>query len=140
MDRCSLSLLIALPALSLTLSSCNLGEDRDIVVTTTPLGADVYLNERYAGSTPVAKKVSNRKQLDIYIDKDGYFPVEKTVIPEKSFWGWLLWDRVDDKSLSLPEDTFIFNLEKMPQGTAKKVRFTSPPQKTPSYSAPRSIQ
>lgn len=130
------SFLLGICALATGLTSCGLTEFRDVVVTTSPQGADVYLNDRYAGKSPTAQKVPNRKQLDIYIDKDGYYPIEKTIIPEASFWGWLLWDRVEDKSLSLPEDTFEFRLEKMPDGVKKKPR----PRRTqpaPEHSIPR---
>lgn len=132
MRRLTLSLLLSLITLAV-LSSCNLSEQRNVVVSTYPEGAKVYLNDRFAGETPVSRTVANREQLDIYVDKKGYYPIEKTIIPTESFWGWLLWARVDNKSLSLPEDTFVYTLEKLPKGVTPKPRARAPkPAKYPS--------
>ncbi len=107
---------------ALLIVSCSLGEDRQVLVSSSPAGAETYLNGKYAGLTPVVQEVANRKPLQIYIDKPGYYPIDQVIMPHESFWGTVLWWGVDDKALSLPEENFVYTLEKMPPGAVKPAR------------------
>lgn len=103
-------------------TSCHLTEYREIEVTSTPTGANAVINGDYLGATPVTVEVPNRKTLSIFLDKDGYYPVEKEIKTEKSFWGTVLWSGVDDKAYSLPEDKFHYDMTPLEPGAIKPLR------------------
>lgn len=98
------------------------------MVTSTPSGATAYINEQYAGETPVVREVPNRKRLTIYLDKDGYMPVDKKIHPIEGFWGWVLWGGMNDKGLALPKDNFHYELDQMQPGERKPVKTFTPPR------------
>lgn len=121
-------------------AACSLGEKRDILITTTPSKAKIYLDQHYVGDAPIVKTVNNRKNLEIYIDKDGYYPIDTEVIPECAFWGWVLWGPSNKKGLSLPQEDFAFKLVPLPKGITPKKKVMNPKKASQPANSPFSLK
>ena len=71
--------------LSFLLTSCATlinGKTQEVVINSSPAGADVTINNEYVGITPLDAKVVRKYDFDIILTKDGYVSVNKTYSKE----------------------------------------------------------
>ncbi|MEL7238224.1 MAG: PEGA domain-containing protein [Planctomycetota bacterium] len=82
--------------LSLFLSSClggcativSGGATRPVKIKTTPVGAQVYVNDAFEGKTPLVLNLDRASNHRLRIEQEGYPPYERVVSP--GFNGWFL--------------------------------------------------
>jgi hypothetical protein len=66
------------------------GTRDNMTVITDPAGADVVVNDRKEGPSPVSFTVPSNEDLHIRLSKDGYEP--KKITSQPSFrWGYEVW-------------------------------------------------
>lgn len=82
------SFLLGITALT-SLTSCATimhGTRQSVGISSNPSNASVWLDQTYAGSTPLIIEMSRRKNHIIRIELDGYQPYEATFSKKLSYW------------------------------------------------------
>lgn len=106
-------LLRVLPFLmsAVLLASC--AGTKEFTVRTTPEGADVCINGKEVGKTPLTLEVEQTKSLGIVAHKDGY-ELGTATIPTKSHWFYaLLWTSNDPKAQVIEQNEVTIPLRKI---------------------------
>ncbi|MCC6547763.1 PEGA domain-containing protein [Candidatus Sumerlaeota bacterium] len=77
---------ILVPAMLMYSTSCSLVSARTqrLTVSSTPDGAEVFVNGELVGTTPVQTKINRRDDSNIMIRKEGYKTITKTTSRELS--------------------------------------------------------
>jgi hypothetical protein len=63
------------------------GEDQAVRVSSTPKGADVFINDELVGKTPMSIRLPRKDDHHVRIEKVGYQPYEKEL--HSGMNGWL---------------------------------------------------
>lgn len=88
---------LALSACSLcVLSGCS---SRTITVTSTPVGASVWINDQAVGRTPVTADFTYFGTYDVRVELDGYVPVSE---PRSADAPWWEWPGLDAIAIAIP--------------------------------------
>lgn len=64
------------------------GMHQDLAVTSMPGGSRVSIDGAPAGTTPVVVPVRRSHSHVVKVERDGYLPVEASVVPVTSTWEW----------------------------------------------------
>lgn len=103
--------LSGLSAVLLLLVSC-VGT-KDFTVITTPEGADISINGKPVGKSPVTTEIAQDKTLGIVAHKAGYEVASETIAPVKSRFLSFIWTESDPKAKYIEEDSVIILLKKI---------------------------
>lgn len=94
------------------LASC--AGTQKFTIRTAPSGADVSINGKYVGKSPLTLEVEQTKTLGIVAHKDGY-ELGSATVPTKSHWLLaLLWTQNDPKAQVLTKDSVHIDMKKIP--------------------------
>ncbi len=96
----------------LLLSSC-MGT-KDLKITSAPEGANVRINGKPVGVTPLTTEIAQDKDLGIVVQKPGYEASSRTLKTKNSFWLSLIWAKNDPKAQYIDEDEVYFVLRPIP--------------------------
>ena len=97
---------------ALLLAACS--QPTDFTVLSNPHGAEITINGKPVGITPVVTKVAQDKNLAIVAYKPGYQSASKTIPTKTNWWRTLLWTKHDPKAQYLEETSVTFNLSPIP--------------------------
>ena len=87
----SRKLLCALLAIAVLAASCATiihGTTQEIGISSVPADAQVTVDGRTVGNTPVIADLSRKNQHLVTIELDGYMPYETTIMKSASGWVW----------------------------------------------------
>lgn len=104
--------LLAASSCAAFLVSCAGVQTSTILIRTTPAGAALYVNDSYAGTTPVRVEVPKHKDAGIVARKSGYKTIYRKLTPEKTVGGTIVWGLRDERSGSFRNgESFTIKLE-----------------------------
>ena len=86
---------------------------KSLTILSDPSGANVQVNGRLVGKTPVTTVIDQSKAVDICVEKAGYQCASRALTPEVSTMGAILWTEGDPKSKFIREDSVDFRLKKL---------------------------
>ena len=110
---------------SLLLVSC-VGK-KDLAINTFPEGAEITINGKVVGTTPLVTTVAQDKTLGIVARKPGYQVGVETITPVRSKFLSFIWTENDPKAKYIEEDIVEIPLEKFAEPEAYK------PAQLPKY-------
>lgn len=94
------------------LASC--AGTKNFTIRTAPEGADIAINGKPVGKSPLTLEVEQSKTLGIVAHKDGY-ELGSATVPTKPHWFLaLLWTKNDPKAQVLTEDSVHIDMKKIP--------------------------
>ena len=93
---------------ALLLAACS--QPMDFEVLSNPRGAEITINGRPVGVTPLVTKVGQDKNLAIVAYKPGYQAATKTIPTKTNWWRTLLWTARDPKAQYIDEKSVTFHL------------------------------
>lgn len=99
----------------MTLAACT--GTKDLTITSAPEGANVRINGKPVGVTPVTTEVKQDKDLGIVVQKPGYEVASRTLKTKSNFWLGLIWAQNDPKALYIDEDEVYVVLRPIPSLT-----------------------
>lgn len=103
---------LPLLACCVLLASC--AGTKNFTVRTAPEGADISINGKYVGKSPLTLEVEQTKTLGIVAHKAGY-ELGSATVPTKSHWFLaLLWTKNDPKAQVLTKDSVHIDMKKIP--------------------------
>ncbi len=105
---------------------------KTLTILSDPSGANVQINGRLVGTTPVTTEIDQSKAVDIFVEKAGYQCASRALTPEVSTMGAILWTEGDPKAKFIREDSVNFRLKKL-EATSVPVRPVAP--KVPARTA-----
>lgn len=100
-----------LSVFALLLASC-VGT-KQFTVTTAPEGAEITINGKYVGLSPVTTEISQDKTLGIVAHKNGYEVASETISPVTSKFLSFIWTESDPKSKYIEEDSVYISMKKI---------------------------
>lgn len=104
--------LLPLLACCVLLASC--AGTKTFTVTTAPEGADIAINGKNVGKSPLSLEVEQTKTLGIVAHKDGY-ELGSATVPTKSHWFLsILWTKDDPKAQILTRDSVHIPMKRIP--------------------------
>ncbi len=86
---------------------------KSLTILSDPSGANVQVNGRLVGKTPVTTTIDQSKAVDIFVEKSGYQCASRALTPEVSTMGAILWTEGDPKAKFIREDSVNFSLKKL---------------------------
>lgn len=92
-------------------ASCS--SKKSLTILSDPSGANVQINGRLVGKTPVTTTIDQSKAVDIFVEKSGYQCASRALTPEVSTMGAILWTEGDSKAKFIREDSVNFSLKKL---------------------------
>lgn len=92
----------------LLLAACS--QPMDFEVLSNPRGAEITINGKPVGVTPLVTKVAQDKNLAIVAYKPGYQAATKTIPTKTNWWRTLLWTKHDPKAQYIEEKSVSFQL------------------------------
>lgn len=95
------------------LASC-VSATKEITVRTAPRGAEVAINGKRVGVSPLTVEVEQSKNLSVSAYKPGYQVAEKTLETQTNWWLTLLWTENDPKARFIEEDAVELQMERIP--------------------------
>lgn len=87
---------------------------KDFTVRTAPTGADITINGKYVGKSPLTLEVEQTKTLGIVAHKDGYELGSATVPTKPNWFLSILWTKTDPKAQVLEKDSVHIDMKKIP--------------------------
>lgn len=99
------------PVLTLVLASC-VGT-KEFTISTNPEGADIAINGKFMGKSPVTTEIEQDKTLGIVVHKSGYEVASATISPVSSKFLSFIWTESDPKSKYIEEDSISITLKKL---------------------------
>lgn len=109
---------LPLLACCVLLASC--AGTKNFTIRTAPEGADVSINGKYVGKSPLTLEVEQTKSLGIVAHKDGY-ELGSATVPTKSHWFLaILWTKNDPKAQVLTKDSVHIDMKKIPSAANYK--------------------
>lgn len=94
------------------LASC--AGTKNFTIRTAPEGADIAINGKPVGKSPLTLEVEQSKTLGIVAHKDGY-ELGSATVPTKPHWFLaILWTKTDPKAQVLTQDSVHIPLKKIP--------------------------
>lgn len=110
------------------LTSC--AGTKNFTIRTAPEGADIAINGKHVGKSPLTLEVEQTKTLGIVAHKDGY-ELGTATVPTKSHWFLaLLWTKDDPKAQILTRDSVHISMKKIPSAADFK------PMPLPAFAPP----
>ena len=100
-----------LSAFALLLVSC-VGT-KQFTVNTAPEGAEISINGKYVGNSPVTTEISQDKTLGIVAYKSGYEVTSATITPVTSKLLSFIWTESDPKSKYIEDDSVYISMKKI---------------------------
>ncbi len=122
------TLLVA--AAAVFVASCS--STKNIVVRSSPPGADIVVNGRKVGETPASIPVDEKYPVEFVLEKEGYASAARTLTPEPTTMGRILWTAKDPRANAIRENEVEFSLKKLPAARAPRL----PARATPPAQAP----
>lgn len=119
---------LSLCCCAVLLASC--AGTKTFTVRTSPTGADVVINGKNVGKTPLTLEVKQTKDLGIVTHKDGYELGSATVHTKPNWFLALLWTKTDPKAQVLEQDSVHINMKKIPSAADFK------PEPLPAFAPP----
>lgn len=104
--------LLPLFACCVLLASC--AGTKNFTVRTAPAGADITINGKYVGKSPLSLEVEQTKTLGIVAHKDGYELGSATVPTKPNWFLAILWTKTDPKAQVLEKDSVHIDMKKIP--------------------------
>ena len=98
-------------ALALSLVSC-VGT-KELTITTAPEGADITINGKFVGKSPLTTEIEQDKTLGIVAHKSGYEVASETISPVSSKFLSFIWTKSDPKSKYIEEDSVCISMKKI---------------------------
>lgn len=99
-------------ACCMLLASC--AGTKNLTIRTAPEGADIAINGKSVGKSPLTLEVEQTKTLGIVAHKDGY-ELGSATVPTKPHWFLaLLWTKTDPKAQVLTQDSVHIRMNKIP--------------------------
>lgn len=95
------------------LASCA-SATKEITVNTAPRGAEIAINGKRVGVSPLTVEVAQNKNLSVSAYKPGYQVAEKTLETQTNWWLTLLWTENDPKARFIEEDTVELPMNRIP--------------------------
>lgn len=92
--------------------SCS--SDKKFTVLTSPPGAEIAINGKPVGVSPVTVEIKQDKDLGIVAVKPGYEAASATVPTTSNWWRSLLWTRNDPKAKVIEQDEVQLTMKKIP--------------------------
>jgi PEGA domain len=102
-------------AMALFLAGC--GVQRELVFTSNPTNALVYLNGEELGRTPVQKEFLWYGKYDVIVRKEGYVTAKTTTWVKPPWWQWIPFDFVAELLPVHLRDKQIFTYSLLPAPT-----------------------
>lgn len=93
------------------LASCS--TTKTIYVFSRPEGADILVNGKKVGRTPGGILVDQKYPVEIVLEKPGYATTSRTLTPEPSTMGKILWTSDDPRSNVIRENEVTLRMEKL---------------------------
>lgn len=103
---------------ALVLAACS--QPMNFSITSDPTGAEVTVNGKPVGVTPLVTRVKQDKSLAIVAFKPGYRVASKTVPTKTNWWRTLLWTKHDPKAQYLEESSAHLHLTPVVSSAAYK--------------------
>lgn len=104
--------LLPLLACCVLVASC--AGTKNVTITTAPEGADIAINGKNVGRSPLTLELEQSKTLGIVAHKDGY-ELGTATVPTKAHWFLaLLWTKDDPKAQLLTQDAVHIPMKKIP--------------------------
>lgn len=97
---------------AMTLSACT--GTKELTITSAPEGANVRINGKPVGVTPLTTEIKQDKDLGIVVQKPGYEVASRTLKTKNNFWLGLIWAQNDPKALYIDEDEVYVVLRPIP--------------------------
>lgn len=94
------------------LASC--AGTKNFTIRTAPEGADIAINGKHVGKSPLTLEVEQTKTLGIVAHKDGYELGSATVATKPHWFLALLWTTTDPKAQVLTQDSVDISMKKIP--------------------------
>jgi TolB-like protein len=114
------------------------GTGRDVVFTSTPSGASIYVEGKFVGKTPVIAKVDHGRDKVVVARKPGYEPRQSVMTTHFSGHSlWLLYlsapiDAITGSMFTVDEGSLHLDLEPLPQmASATESRQAAPTVRDP---------
>lgn len=85
----------------------------NFTVRTAPTGADISINGKYVGKSPLTLEVEQTKTLGIVAHKDGYELGSATVPTKPNWFLAVLWTKTDPKAQVLEKDSVHIDMKKI---------------------------
>lgn len=86
---------------------------KEFTVTTDPEGADITLNGKPVGKSPVTLTIEQDKSLGLIAHKDGY-ALGSATVPTQAHWFYsLIWTKHDPKARYIEEDGVTIPLRRI---------------------------
>lgn len=86
---------------------------KEFTVETYPEGADISINGKNVGKSPVTLEIAQDKSLGIVAYKPGYEVTSHTVETKTNGWLALIWTKSDPKAQYIEEDTVAIPMKKI---------------------------
>lgn len=112
------------------LASC--ASTKEILVRSSPSGADIVVNGRKVGVTPASIPVDQKYPVEIVLEKQGYVTATRTLTPEPTAMGSILWTSGDPRSKAIRENEVTLSLKELPPRRVPK----TVPRSRPAPQAP----
>lgn len=112
------------------LASC--ASTKEILVRSSPPGADIVVNGRKVGETPESIPVDQKYPVELVLEKQGYATVTHTLMPESTTMGRILWTSGDPRSKVIRENEVMLTMKKLPPRRVPKPA----PRSAPAHQAP----
>lgn len=118
-------------AAALMLAACS--TTKNIYVSSQPEGADIVINGKKVGRTPDFILVDQKYPVEIVLEKPGYVSTSRTLTPEPSTMGKVLWTSDDPRSNVIRENAVTLRMKKV---AAPKVLAAPAPKPVPRVQPP----
>lgn len=105
----------------------------NFTVRTSPEGADIAINGKPVGKSPLTLEVEQTKTLGIVAHKDGYELGSATVPTKPNWFLSILWTKTDPKAQVLEKDSVHINMKKIPSAADFK------PVPLPAFAPPAGV-
>lgn len=86
---------------------------KDFTVRTQPEGAEISINGKVVGTSPVTLQIKQDKDLGIVAQKTGYQVAAETVPTKTNRWLGLIWTNSDPKAQYIEEDEIMIPMQKI---------------------------
>lgn len=90
---------------------CACSATKPLYIQTYPSKAEVFLNQRFVGTTPLVTHIPKHERADIYVSKSGYLPITKELIPQVDAEGAILWGGNKEKGHNIQEKELNLRLQ-----------------------------